>query len=119
LVNGVDARDLPRYTEIFQEYGKCAYLSLAIQARLCLYVKNKLTQTPQLLGEKRGRPYLDYALRPTRVTPVELPYQIRQEDPVLDTQIVSMLLSLGSDPNQKVHIYPGCTVWSLFYFPAI
>jgi hypothetical protein len=109
-----NARDSPTPSDSFQEYGQCTYLALSIQARLRLYVDEKLQANPGLLVEKRGRPLLDYALRPKRVTPAALPYQQQYQDTSIDVQIVSSLLSRGSDPNQSIHIYHGQTVWGLF-----
>jgi hypothetical protein len=109
-----NARDPATPSETFQEYGQCTFLALTIQARLRLYVNEKLEANPGILEEKCGRPLLDYALRPKRVTPAELPYELQHQDTNVDVQIVSSLLSRGSDPNQKIHIYRGQTVWGLF-----
>jgi hypothetical protein len=107
-------RDSPTPAEVFREYGQCSFLALAIQSRLSRYVNEKLDAHPEILREKHGRPYLDYALRPKRVTPAELPYQLQHEDANIDPQMVRSLLTRGSDPNQTVHIYPGYTIWKLF-----
>lgn len=109
-----NARDPPKPKGLFQEYGQCNYLALTIQSRLLLYMNEKLDANPDLLREKCGRPLLDYALRPKRVTPEELPYQLQYQNTNIDAGVVRSLLSRGADPNQKLHIYDGQTVWALF-----
>lgn len=96
--------------ELFEEYEEKTFLASAIQARLRLYVTQKLNNQPRLLHEKKGRPLLDYALRPTMVTPVELPYQVTN----IDSDMVRFLLSKGANPNQQLNIYDWRTVWDLF-----
>ena len=86
-----------------------SFLGIAAQSGLILYVKGKLDSNPKLLHNKRGRPLLDYALRPERLTgwfpqPVEF----------VKFDMVRMLLAKGADPNQKVSLYGGLTVWGLF-----
>jgi len=108
-------RDSPKargYDE-YREGGKCNFLALAVQARLTKYVRAKLNADPENLF-KGGRPLLDYALRPRRVTPIPMPYHSRRDDPVIDIDMVEMLLDRGLDPNQKVHLNDGRTVWALF-----
>ncbi|KAF8242251.1 hypothetical protein K440DRAFT_639383 [Wilcoxina mikolae CBS 423.85] len=110
-----NARDPPTETkEPFKEYGQYTFLSLAIQANLQLYVTEKLNSNPKLLQDKRGRPLLDYALRPKRVTPADLMYQVQREDASMDVKMVSLLLGKGADPNQIIHIYDGRSVWDIF-----
>ncbi|KAF2194685.1 hypothetical protein K469DRAFT_734449 [Zopfia rhizophila CBS 207.26] len=109
-----NARDPPVPSELFSEYGKCTFLALTVQARLRIYVNEKLEANPDLIQQKQGRPLLDYALRPRRVTPAALPYQLRYENTNVDVRIVSSLVSRGSNPNQRMHIYNGQTVWGLF-----
>ena len=92
----------------FKENGHCTFLALAIQARLSLYVKEKLEANPRLLSQKRGRPLLDYALWPQRKIPTVY------DDPVIDIHMVLLLLCHGADPNQKVNIHGGQTLWWLF-----
>jgi hypothetical protein len=110
-----NARDAPAGTnEPFNEYGQNTFLGLAIQAKLQIYVSDKLNTNPKLLQNKKRRPLLDYALRPKRVTPENLPYQIEREDTSVDVEMVSLLLSKGADPNQIVYIYNECSVWQIF-----
>ncbi|KAL9118898.1 MAG: hypothetical protein Q9187_004547 [Circinaria calcarea] len=104
-----NARDPPSGL-CFEEEGCNSFLALTIQARLQLYVTQKLDSTPKLMGAKRGRPLLDYALRPNLVTPTQLPHLVEY----IDFKMVDMLLNRGSDANQKVSIYDGITVWGLF-----
>ncbi|KAK1500532.1 hypothetical protein CTAM01_06467 [Colletotrichum tamarilloi] len=100
-------KDIPKGA--FQERNLKNFIGAAIQSRLSLYVKQKITQNKGQIQTKRGRPLLDYALRPTMVTPLQLP---KQEGPVLAT--VQFLLENGADPNEKLEIYGGNTPWNLF-----
>lgn len=94
----------------FEEDGNNTFLALAIQSRLRIYAKSKFEHKHNLLKAKRGRPYLDYALRPNLVTPTKLPLYVEY----IDFKMVEMLLDKGADPNEKVSIYGGVTVWALF-----
>ncbi len=94
----------------FEEAEKCTFLALAIQSRLRIYTKTKLDCRTNALWAKRGRPYLDYALRPNLVTPTNIPHYIKY----IDFKMVGMLLDKGADPNEKVSIYGNVTVWALF-----
>jgi hypothetical protein len=60
------------------------------------------------MGKPR-RPLLDYALRPKRVTPIELPYHFNRKIVGVDKDTVAMLLGRGADPNYKIWIYDGQT----------
>ncbi|WQF87731.1 Putative NACHT nucleoside triphosphatase, P-loop containing nucleoside triphosphate hydrolase [Colletotrichum destructivum] len=93
----------------FKERNRKTFLAAAIQWRLSLYVEHKITEDPSLVLAKEGRPLLDYALRPTMVTPLRLP---GQEGPVSAT--VEFLLRHGAKPNQRLHMYEGKTPWELF-----
>ncbi|KAI5456380.1 hypothetical protein BGZ63DRAFT_435209 [Mariannaea sp. PMI_226] len=94
----------------FQEYRQKTFLASAIQARLSLYVESQLRQNMSQIQAKRGRPLLDYALRPTMVTPLKMSSQ--EQGPVLP--IVRLLLDFGADPNHSIYIYDGKTIWELF-----
>lgn len=94
----------------FQEYGKKTFLATAIQARLSMFVKAQLGKSELPLRQKRGRPLLDYALRPTMVTPLKLPGQ--EGGPVVS--IVRYLLDLHADPDVGIYIYNNRTAWELF-----
>ncbi|KAL8380657.1 hypothetical protein RB595_005094 [Gaeumannomyces hyphopodioides] len=65
---------------------------------------------------ERGRPYLDYALRPLRVTPLKMPYHSVRDGAPVDVAMVGLLLSppLSADPNRQVYVNDGRTVWALF-----
>jgi hypothetical protein len=92
----------PPTTRGFDEYregGQCNFLALAVQARLVQYVGAKLTSNPQRI-RKRGRPLLDYALRPRRVTPISMPYHSQREDPVVDVDMVKLLLGAARTPTR-------------------
>jgi hypothetical protein len=110
-----NGRDPPTNTTYVQwiERGHCSYLGLVTQARLRYYVEYALDRDPNQLA-KKGRPLLDYALRPTRVTPSDLPYFHEREATGIETGLVETLLSRGADPNQRIHIYGGQTTWELF-----
>ena len=109
------ARDSPRARGLdkYREGGNCNFLALAIQARLVRYVRAKLQSDPRKM-QKRGRPLLDYALRPLRSTPVSMPYHSTRDDPSLNIEMIELLLAQGADPNQPVHLYEGTSVWALF-----
>lgn len=95
----------------FREYRQKTFLAGAIQAGLTLYVRTHLERRPDLMRQKRGRPLLDYALRPTMVTPVDISTWSSQGPTV---SAVRALLELGSDPNEKVYTYDDQTPWQLF-----
>ena len=109
-------RDSPRtrgYDE-YREGGHCNFMALMVQSRLVKYVRTRLESEPKRI-KKAGRPLLDYALRPRRVTPISMPYHSRrQDDTSVDPEMVSLLLQHGADPNQRVHLNDGRTVWALF-----
>ncbi|KAI0455070.1 hypothetical protein F5B21DRAFT_212695 [Xylaria acuta] len=109
------ARDspAPRGLDEYYEGGQCNFLALAVQARLVKYVRAKV-QANQGNMQKRGRPLLDYALRPRRITPISMPYHSIRDDPSVDVDMVNLLLKNGADPNQPVHLNGGSSVWALF-----
>lgn len=110
-----NGRDSPTNTKYVQwiERGQCSYLGLAAQVRLRLYVEHALDRDPSRI-KKKGRPLLDYALRPTRVTPSDLPYYRERDVAGIEADIVTTLLSRGADPNERIYIYGGQTTWELF-----
>ncbi|KAL2849870.1 hypothetical protein BJY01DRAFT_210429 [Aspergillus pseudoustus] len=111
------ARDSPRGPGLQDQYhegGQCTFLALTVQAKLTKYVEAKLDGNANLI-RKPGRPLLDYALRPRRVTPLGLPYHYhRNDDAAVDPQLVKLLLERSANPNQPVHLNDGQTVWGLF-----
>ncbi|KAI1347005.1 hypothetical protein F5Y01DRAFT_296381 [Xylaria sp. FL0043] len=109
------ARDSParRGYDVYSEGGNCNFLALAVQARLVQYVRVKVQADPRNM-QKRGRPLLDYALRPRRVTPISMPYHSIRDDPSVDVDMVELLLGRGANPNQPVHLNNGTSVWGLF-----
>ncbi|KAL6714318.1 hypothetical protein ACLMJK_007741 [Lecanora helva] len=104
-----NARDPPKGARYFEDHRN-SFLGLAIQNRLTLYVQQALDSNPQLLRSKKGRPLLDYALRPKMVTPTMLPQPVEH----INFEMVRMLLDKGGDPNQKISLYGNLTVWGLF-----
>jgi len=110
-----NGRDAPKATdEPFEEYGRNNFLAFTIQAGLRLYATEKLDKYPELMSQKIGRPLLDYALRPKRVTPADFPYDLTRRGADIDIDMVSMLLERGANPNQEIGIYDRQTVWDLF-----
>jgi hypothetical protein len=109
------ARDSPsaQGNDHYIEGGHCNFLALAVQTRLVSYVRTKLQQQPSTL-QKRGRPLLDYATRPRRVTPISMPYHSIRDDPSIDLDMIKLLLDSGADPNQRVYLNDGESVWGLF-----
>ena len=109
-----NARDPSRTSKWLKEYGQCNFVALAIQSRLSAYVKAYLRSHPDALENKRGRPLLDYALRPVRVMPESLQYQKQYAGSMIDIPTIRLLLSYGADPNQRISIYENQSVWGLF-----
>lgn len=94
---------------LYQEYQQNSFMGAMIQARISLYIKYRLAADPTRM-KKRGRPLLDYALRPTIVTPVDLPdVEVGPSRPIVD-----LLLRSGADPNQAIYIYDKQTPWEIF-----
>ena len=95
------------------ERGEKTFLAKTVECSLKLYVTKILDSQPQLLQEKRGRPLLDYALRP-RV----FKWHSKTIGSV-DPDMVRLLLLYGADPNQMISIYntrksDQITVWAFF-----
>ncbi|KAF2707935.1 hypothetical protein K504DRAFT_504141 [Pleomassaria siparia CBS 279.74] len=82
---------------MFVEGRQCTFLAYTIQTNQKAYVEKKLAMDPSLLKSKRGRPYLDYVLRPGFVTPT--PWPIR--DALIDVDMIRTLL------ERKVQIQPS------------
>lgn len=110
-----NARDTPAEDneEPWFEGGQCGLLALTIQAHLRLYVSEKLAHDSSLM-KKAGRPLLDYALRPKRVTPIILPYNVHYDISLIDLELVKTLLENGAEPNRKIRIYQNRSPWLLF-----
>ena len=95
------------------ERAEKTFLAKTVECNLKLYVSKILDSQPQLLREKRGRPLLDYALRPRVVK--RHGKTIGSTDP----DMVRLLLFHGADPNQMISIYntrksDRITVWAFF-----
>lgn len=137
-----NVRDWPRGhgCDRYVEGGQCNFMALAVQCGLVRYVRNELKATVELSKKddkprltrtiagqpapherhapwslhKRGRPLLDYALRPKRVTPLDLPYHLQTVTSSVDPEMVRLLVDEGADPNARVHLNDGKTVFELF-----
>ncbi|KAK2690190.1 hypothetical protein QWA68_010945 [Fusarium oxysporum] len=109
------ARDppAPRGLDEYNEGHHYNWISLTIQARLVKYVGGIL-EAKGGLPSKSGRPLLDYALRPRRVTPIQVPYHSQRDEPNIDRSMVKLLLDHKADPNQVVFSHQDRTVWALF-----
>ena len=81
------------------------YLTLAIDFGLDSYVRAHLT--PQSVQSKKGRPVLDYLLRP-RFAQLKNSCVGHQ---LPDLAVLDAVLGFGADPNQK---YKGVSIWALF-----
>jgi hypothetical protein len=81
----------------------CNFLALCVQARLIRYVEGKLAQTPARIA-KRGRPLLDYALRPLRRTPVEMRSHSQQDDRETSVNVEMVKVLLARDPERAITI---------------
>ena len=82
------------------------FLSLAIDFGLDSYIRLHLT--PESVQSKKGRPILDYILRPRFV---KRPSNLCVGKKWPDLELVHAVLSLGADPNQRFH---GVSIWALF-----
>jgi len=102
-----------RRKDVYREGDNYSFLALTVQARLVKYVRAKLDANPNNM-RKGGRPLLDYALRPRRVTPINMKYHSKRDDPSVNVDMVQLLLERGADPNQPVHLNDGKSVWLLF-----
>lgn len=83
-----------------------SFLTLAIDFDLSSYVRTHLTS--EYVRRKRGRPILDYVLRP-RFAWVSNWVGVGNRKPSLE--LLEVVLHLGADPNE---IYGSTTVWALF-----
>ncbi|KAF5983799.1 hypothetical protein FCOIX_3015 [Fusarium coicis] len=109
------ARDppAPRGLDEYNEGHHYNWTALTIQARLVKYVRGVLEKKGGL-PSKSGRPLLDYALRPRRITPIQVPYHSQRDEPNIDRSMVKLLLEHKADPNQVVFSHQDRTVWELF-----
>jgi len=69
-----------RGLDVYEEGDTYNFLALTVQARLVKYVRAKLNANKEF-ARKGGRPLLDYALRPRRITPIRMPYHSKRDDP--------------------------------------
>lgn len=110
-----NARDPPRSRgqDEYRENGNCNYIALMIQARLVKHVRGCL-EADLKNCLKNGRPLLDYALRPRRIMPIDVPYHSQRAEANIDLDMVDLILEKGAKPNQVVHSHEDHTVWALF-----
>lgn len=107
-------RDAPRPTKYQKFYDHHpSFLCLVVQSRLRHYADHILAKEPHKI-RKLGRPLLDYALRPRRITPITLPYHADREITSIDVDLISTLLVKGADPNEKIRIYDQLTPMACF-----
>jgi hypothetical protein len=100
-----DQREIRHNVDDIIEVQHNTFLALAIQAGLRIYVKEELDHNRALITQKRGRPYLDYTLRPSRI--------VHAQDIIVDPHMVRLLLEHGADPNEPIELYNNKTPWSL------
>jgi hypothetical protein len=111
--------DIPmdRGVDVYFEGGSCNFLALTVQARLTKYVRAKLTQDPRQV-KKRGRPLLDYALRPLRRSPVAVQRFSELDDPSVNIEMVRMLLEFDPDRrdniNETLYCLTDRSIWTSF-----
>jgi len=82
------------------------FLSLAITYGLRSFVACKLLAGHRVVKQKKGRPYLDYAIKNTLDNPV-----------IVDPTMVALLFRYGANPNQMAG--PIWTVWQDFLLETI
>ncbi|KAI4621947.1 hypothetical protein J4E80_004322 [Alternaria sp. BMP 0032] len=75
-----------RGLDVYEEGDTYNFLALTVQARLVKYVRAKLNANKEF-ARKGGRPLLDYALRPRRITPIRMPYHSKRDDPSVNVDI--------------------------------
>ena len=81
---------------------ECSFLALATLRGLHIYVKEKIMEDPDMLTEERGRPLLEYALRPS------LGHD-KHRSPHFN--MARFMPEQGANPNQN---FNGDTLWELF-----
>jgi len=88
-----------------------SFLTLAIDFNLTSFIMENLTTRD--IENKRGRPILDYVLRPRFIG---RPSELGIGNTLPDLEILKFVLDHGADPNQE---YDESTVWALFLFSLI
>lgn len=88
------------------EDEESSFLTLAIDFGLHSYVREHLST--QCIRVKKGRPILDYILRP-RFPGMRMHIDIGNSAP--NAEFISAVLSRGADPNE---VYLSSSVWALF-----
>lgn len=98
------------------EYGNRDLIGHMIEFGLTDLVMESITANPALLGSKKGRPYLDYALHYDDRAGF---WHISESSTFWSTLsgdflMVETLLNFGCDVNEKIDIYKGRAVWDLY-----
>lgn len=104
-------------TELYvAEHGQRDFVAHLIQFSLIVEVKSRLTTDPALVRTKKGRPYLDYALR--CVADACSNADERQRACLVqrshNIHMVKYLLSMGCDVNSVISTFDCRTVWDLY-----
>lgn len=89
-------------------YEESTFLTLAIDFNLESYVRGHLTY--EAVHTKKGRPMLDYVLRP-RFPVDNFKGDMRVGHQFPNPAFLRTIIGFGADPNQKYH---GVSVWALF-----
>lgn len=95
------------------ERGGRNLLGHLIELGLISYVKALLNTDPLSLRRKKGRPYLDYALRYRDDAPFRSKYPKQAHQ---DHAMIKLLLDLGCDVNEVVQIHGNRTVWDSYLY---
>jgi hypothetical protein len=108
-------KDNPLHDLDVFERGNRDLLGHLIETGLISYVEALLKSNPRLLQAKKGRPYLDYALRykinaPFRSTLFRHPRADGAD------AMVTLLLNLGCDVNEVVYSHGNRTVWDSYLY---
>jgi hypothetical protein len=96
------------------ERGGRDLLGHLIELGLTSHVEFLLRVSPTSLQSKKGRPYLDYALRYKANVPFR---RDRPKEAMPDCAMIQLLLGQGCDVNEVVQIHGNRTLWdSYLYF---
>jgi hypothetical protein len=95
------------------ERGSRDLLGHLIEIGLTSHVEALVKSDPNLLRVKKGRPYLDYALR----CKLEAPFRSKHPEQTHPSYaMIELLLKLGCDVNEVVHVHGDRTVWDSYLY---